>query len=271
MNIKNLIKNSLFKTVVVFTLSAILFFALGYFSAGGFISETPTSAGLIRAIEPEQTSIPLPNGKTLTVPKGEKVVITYSKDTTEASTSTYKKNILGKAQGGKARGSSGLALLKSSMTPPELNLSEGNEGGTGGAIESLTEGAKSGTTVIIFAGLAFVAAGVLLMIFLKDMKNGTICIFAGGTLIGVGLLVQNYPWVLFVGLAAVVGVIGYLVYRSWKNGKLQLTLNKIVNGIEKADPDAQKEVKSKIASESTTAKEAKAVKTTVSAVKMGEV
>jgi len=103
--------------------------------------------------------------------------------------------------------------------------------------------AKAGSSIILFAGIAFVVAGVLVFALLQNVKLGLILAGAGGIFIAIGI----YPWLLLVGMAVVALLIGYLVYAAWKSGRIQETLKLVVAGIESAPPKASVPVKASIA------------------------
>ena len=139
---------------------------------------------------------------------------------------------------------------------------DGDELSIGGHIAAM---GKSSSSILIYVGIAFVVAGVLVFIFLKAITPTLICIAAGSAFIGVGLLVQTYPWALLVAAALVVGLIGYVIYRMWKSGRLEMAFKTVVGGIEKAPADAQAQVKTSIQTEA--GKDLQKIKATVSAAK----
>jgi hypothetical protein len=102
--------------------------------------------------------------------------------------------------------------------------------------------AKDGSNILIFAGIAFAAAGVLVMAFLSKYTLGMILVLAGAAFITIGI----YPWLLLIGVVVVVGLIGYLVYTTWKSGRAEEALKSIIGGIEAAPEKAAEVVKAEI-------------------------
>ena len=111
-----------------------------------------------------------------------------------------------------------------------------------GVHEQAIEAAKSGSTLLIWAGIAFCAAGVLVLAFLSKWTLGGVLIVAGAAFITVGI----YPWLLLAGAGVVVLLIGYLLYTAWKSGRAEEALKSIIGGIEAAPDHAATVVKAEI-------------------------
>jgi len=251
--------------ITIFALSVFLAFGLGTLSGYNLDSNKTEIAKTIGLGPAEVAEIPLPDGRVVKVPSGHavKLKMQYGGKTEEQGHSKTK--VTGKAHGGYKVNPS--ATDTTSVAAPELDLTKDNEKGSGSAIDSLQEGANSGSAILLLAGIAFVAAGVLVIVFLKMMKLGIITASIGGVFIGTSLLFQAYPWMLIVAAVVVVGGIAAFVWWAWKTGRLKLTAEKIVGAIEKADEKTQKNIKATISEEVKTSQEKNIVKKTVSGIK----
>jgi hypothetical protein len=208
--------------------------------------------------------IQLPNGREVKIPEGHKATIEYE---VGPSSEGYEKRITsGKASGGSSYGGT---VLDNAIGIPELDLTEGQEKGSGGDIEAkIKNTANSGTTIIIIAGLLFIVAGVLAGIFAKNLKLAVILGVIGALICGSGLLVQTYPWILLVGAIGILAALVGFVYWAWKTGRLELTLKQIIGGVESADPAAAEVVKASIAEQASDKKEQAIVKDEVTKIKI---
>jgi len=279
----------------IFILSVLLAFGIGTFSGHRFHNGQVTESTVIERINEKKAElldeaivkaketvelrkelasvrsikVPLPNGEMITAPEGSLVDIEMRGPTRTASAGKSRKITTGDSRGGFKWNASATDIT--SVGAPNLDLTEDAEKGSGGAfstsLSAVSRGAKSGTNVLLFVGIALVLAGILVIIFLKLIRTGLIVAGAGGAFILVALLIQAYPWVLLVGAIAVACLIGYFLYSAWKNGRIDFTLKKVTQGIEQADPDAQVKVKEEIKKQAATQKEAKIIKSTVTKVK----
>lgn len=240
--------------ITILALSVLLSFGLGWWAAA-YNTEAQNR-------EATETIIRLPNGRIIRTPKDHRVVV----KTEDAVDGGYQRNYRagGESTGGFGRGT---GALKANTSPASFDLTDGEEKGFGSGVEAMAAGAQRGTYVITFAGIIFVAAGVLVLIFVKSIRIAMVCFLSGGALIATGLLVSIYPWILLVGFVAVLGVLGYFLYTTWQSGKLKKAFNKVVFGIENADADTQKKVKEKIKEIAKTDKDKKIVKDEVTKAK----
>ncbi len=242
----------IFATVIALVALAAL--GIGYIT-GSSISSAPV------VMETSYSTIPLPDGRTIKVPAGQTVTIEYE-DTHSQDASQTVKSVEGDSQGGWARGT-GISN-QSAITAQTLDL-DGDKGSSGD-IESILKSAASGTMFLIGLGAIIVIVGVILIYF-KNTKLAILAFVTGGIFIGVGLLVQTYPWVIIV--AAAIGI-GYLVWFIWNKKQEQkkaLTLTTVVSAIENSSEDAQKEVKANVTKVAATDKNKAAVKDVVTKVK----
>lgn len=213
--------------------------------------------------------VPLPNGELITVPSGHRVDIEMRGPERTAGRGKFKKVASGDSHGG-FKWNAGPTDI-TSVGAPNLDMTEDKEGGSGGAfsssISAVAKGARNGTNVLLFVGIALVIAGLAVIVFLKAIKTGLIVAGAGGAFIGVALLIQTYPWILLVGAIAVLGLIGYFLYAAWRDGRLDFTLKKITKGIDDSEPEAKAKVKEQIKKQATTPKEDKVLRSTVANIK----
>lgn len=248
--------------ITILVLSVLLSFGLGGLF-GYHVNENKSQIGILA--QPEMVEVPLPDGKTIKVPSGHMVRVRMQTGGQRIGESSYRDKTKGDALGGHKINPGDTDTTN--IAPPTVDLTEGKETGSGGAIASIQKAAKNGTTVIIIAGIAFLAAGILVIVLLKMMTLGIAVSGIGIVLIGTGLLVQTYPWVLLVAAGVIVLVIAGFVWYAWKNGNLKLAAEKVFGAIEKTDPEVQKAVKAKITENTKNPKEQKIVKATVTAIK----
>lgn len=240
--------------ITILSLSVVLAFCLGWVLSAHNVGA--------KTYEASETAIQLPNGRVIRAPKDHKITIKTQDAVDGGFRRDYRAN--GESKGGYGRGT---GTVNANTSPASFDLTYGEEKGFGSGMEAVAEGAQRGTYVIIFAGIIFVAAGVLVLIFLKNIRIAMVCFISGGALIATGLLVSTYPWVLLVGFVAVLGVVAYFLYTSWKSGRLKQAFNKVVLGIEKADENTQKAVKEKIAESASNEKDKKILKEEVTKIK----
>lgn len=123
----------------------------------------------------------------------------------------------------------------------------------------------------VIAGLS-VLAGVILCV-LKLWNYGLAAVAGGVVLMATCVLFDRYPWVVLIGLAAVVGGAGWIVYKLWHSHKTasqlagtSATLETVVAGVQQAEPGSGV-VKAAIAATAAAKGIADTVKSTVKAVK----
>lgn len=226
--------------ITILVLSVLLAFGAGF---GTAVVAIPAKTVQVGPPSAAGSSVQLPDGRIVSAPAGSALRI-YSQ---EPSQGTITRDRLGISQGGYARGTSSMLTGATQVGAPDLNMTEGQEEGIGGAINSKMKfAAKNSTSALVWVGIALIVAGILCWILLKMTTLGLSLVVAGGVLIAVGLLVQTYPWVLLVAFVVVLGIIGYFLYRAWKNGQIQAALTNIVKGVEKAPADAAALVKASI-------------------------
>ena len=248
--------------ITILVLSVLLSFGLGGLF-GYHVNENKSQISILAP--PEMVEVPLPDGKTIRVPSGHMVRVRMQTGGQRIGESSYRDKTKGDALGGHKINPGATDITN--IATPTLDLTEGKETGSGGAIASIQKAAKNGTTVIIIAGIAFLAAGVLVIVLLKMMTLGIAVSGIGVVLIGTGLLVQAYPWVLLVAAGVIILGIAGFVWWAWKTGRIKFTTETIVAAIKKTDPEAQQAVKEQISKETKTPKEQKIVKSTVNAIK----
>lgn len=208
-------------------------FFMGCFYTEAKLNRAPEVVTLARS--DDHSSIDLGDGKSIKIAPGNRISVAIQ----------GKKQIdkvHGEAVGGTARGTGALTASVKAATLDLANLV-----GSGGDIESkIIASTKNGPFVIIIFGIILVLAGIAIIVFLKAMQSGLIVGGVGLAFVGGGLLIQAYPWVLLVMAVAILGGLGYLFYRMYKNGQIQTALTGVVQGIENAPADAQEAVKTEI-------------------------
>jgi len=279
----------------IFILSVLLAFGFGTFSGYGLHDKQVTESAVIERVNEQKAEmleeaiakaeevveikqeladarsirVPLPNGEMITAPAGSLVDVEMRGPTKTSGAGTSKKITTGDSQGGFKWNASATDIT--SVGAPNLDLTENAEKGSGGAfstsMSAVSRGARSGTNVLLFVGIALVLAGLLVIVFLKLMRTGLIVSGAGIAFISMALLIQAYPWVLLIGAIAVFGLIAYFLYSAWRNGRIDFTLKKVTKGIESADPATQTKVKAEIKKQAGTKKEEKMIKNTVTKIK----
>lgn len=209
------------------------------------------------------SEVPLPDGRVIRVPAGHRLRVTHSMPVSHTGAGEMSSSASGRSTGG-SKFNPAIGDI-TSVSAPALDLTAGAEHGSGGDL--LTKAAKAagnGTTILLIGGLVIGVVGLVLILVFKQMWNGFVCLVAGGAVIATALLVQAYPWVLLVGAAAILVVVGWLLYRAYSSGKLEWAFGQVVSGVEAAPADAGAEVKASIADTSDNAIKLKSV---VSAVK----
>lgn len=250
-------------TITILVLSILLAFGLG--SLFGYnISENKSELSFLNA-KSDMVEVPLPNGNVIKVPSGHRVRVRMQTGGQQISKGTYKDKTIGDALGGHKINPGATDLTN--ISTPTLDLTEGKESGSGGAIASMQKAAQNGTTIIIVAGIVFLAAGILVIILLKMIKLGLAVSGIGVALIGTGLLVQAYPWVLLIAIGVIVIGIAGFIWWAWKTGRIKFTTETIVAAIKKTDPEVQQAVKAQITEEASDPKSQTIVKSTVNSIK----
>jgi hypothetical protein len=136
------------------------------------------------------------------------------------------------------------------LKPPSASLGDEPKA-TGGGLSGLSASwgvpmAGSSLGLYIVGGLLIVA-GVVVAIWLKQVKLGLALAAGGGVLIAVGVTIEQYPWVWLVALGVAVGVAGWLLYSQWIAKRKADALAIAAAGVENASPDAAAAVKQSIA------------------------
>jgi len=111
-------------------------------------------------------------------------------------------------------------------------------------------------TPLILAGLGAIVilgSGVWFGIINKDWTHAILWVVVGVALVAVGALIEIYPWVLWLGLAAAVGVFVFWGIRSGMFKKVvaeldttKTALTTVVTGVEQANPGPGGATKDKI-------------------------
>ena len=246
-------KKELVTNIIILSLSAILAFGLGW--------------GIRSQLDSPQDSdtramVRLPDGRDIRIPKDNMARIRIEEPVDGGYNQRYYAS--GDSRGGYGRGT---GTISANTSPSSFDLTDGAEKGFGGGIDAVAKGAQNGTNVIIFAGILFIVAGVVVLVFLKNIKVSIVCFAVGGALILTGLLVATYPWVLLVGFVAILGILAYFVYAMWKSGRLKTAFTKVVSAIENVDENTQAAVKAQISEEASSEKDSKTVKAEVTQVK----
>ena len=235
--------------------------ALAASGIGYIVGSTVSSAPVI--MEAGYSTIPLPDGRTIQVPAGQTVTIEYEAKNSQSATKTVK-SVSGDSQSGWARGNG--PLNESTIAAQTLDLTEGQEKGSAGGIDSILKGASSGTMFLIVFGAIMIVIGVI-AIYFKKPKLAVWAFIAGGALIVVGLLVQQYPWMTIVAAAIGIGFIVWYIWKKKQEQKQELALKTVVTAVENSSADTQKEVKANVTAVAATDKNKAVVKDVITTVK----
>jgi len=106
-------------------------------------------------------------------------------------------------------------------------------------------GPEAGIPVLLVLGGLAVLGGAGLAIF-RQARAGLMLAAAGGLLIAMSVLVTDYPWVLGIAGAMVLGVLGWLVYRLVTAGNEHRALTMVAKAVETSPASAQAEVKQRV-------------------------
>lgn len=114
-------------------------------------------------------------------------------------------------------------------------------------ISALSELASGGGFSFFYIlGAVCILAGAGIGWLGKNLTMGLSVAGLGALFIGVGVTIDQWPWVWLILILAAIGLGGYLLYQNRAAFQNRLALNKIVKGVEKSPPDAQKQVKDSI-------------------------
>ncbi len=156
---------------------------------------------------------------------------------------------------------------------PDYDGKDGSIGTTrggsflGGGLESAVDVVRRGPILLCVIGALAVLAGIVLAVWAKRVVLGLAVAGGGGGLIAAGVLFEAYPWVLLIGLAAVLGLGVWWIVDAKFAAKAKIALSAIVRGVEAAPEEAQAAVKESIGSAATASGQYTAVKETISQVK----
>jgi hypothetical protein len=138
--------------------------------------------------------------------------------------------------------------VKADTTAPNVSLtSEGGMMSTGGTFDFSAKALAKGPTVLYVVGGIAILVGLVIAIALKQYVWGGALAGGGLVLIGVAVLFESYPWVVFIGLAAVIGVAVWYVLRVRGNAQAGATLQTVIQAVEAAPAAAAATVKNAIA------------------------
>jgi len=150
---------------------------------------------------------------------------------------------------------------------PQVTFPDGSstEGGSTAISADLSKLA-GGLGFFYAIGALFIALGAGLIFWAKQVKLGIASGVLGALFIGVGVTIATYPWIWLVVVAAGLGVGGYFLWAHRQAFKDRFTLERVVKGVENADPEARAKVTDAIKSEDDGAKGV--VRATVDRVKL---
>jgi len=139
---------------------------------------------------------------------------------------------------------------------------------SGGGMESIQDVVRRGPILLCVIGALALLGGIVLAVWAKQVTLGLAIAGGGGVLIAAGILFESYPWILLIAAVAVLGLIIWWLLDANAAAKARDALAVIVRGVEAAPADAQVAVKTSIASASTAAGKASAVKSAISKAKV---
>lgn len=220
---------------------------------GGFlvdgVAPPPTDTKpVVKAEEgPDGTTVDI-GGNKLTVPKGDTVKVTIKESIKEASKkSSDKTSASSNGVGITTNDSSAIGKINTSTPKADLKNIGSGQGGDTDLKEGVISAVKGGAPILYIIGGILIVAGLALAIGLKEVRLGTAVALGGGAMIGVNVLIDQFPWVfLFIPLA----VLGIAVYSYFHLRGKNITLGSIVEGVEatgEVDPAAAAKTKENIA------------------------
>ena len=123
------------------------------------------------------------------------------------------------------------------QTQPSMVVN-GSSGGTASLSADLSLASASGEQRIFWgAGIGLLIGSAAAIFWLGNRPLALTLGVSGGVVIGVGILVQNYPWVALVAVVAGLGVVAHMLLGDRAKGKYAKALSAITGGIEAAPPD----------------------------------
>lgn len=200
-----------------------------------------------------------PASETVTLQGAEGVVvkpdgtITASTGTVARTKTEAAEDFISEARhtGSAVRTSSAEAASKIRSQSPEMTSETIGKGSISALSELATGG---GFSFFYIVGGVCILAGAGIGYFGKNLKLGAMLAALGALFIGVGVTISQWPWIWLIVVLAGIGILVYLAYQNRDYFKTKLTLNKVVGGIEKANPNAQAEVKASIKREANRSK-----------------
>jgi hypothetical protein len=166
---------------------------------------------IIQTTEPKVTTIPLPNGKTITLAPGQsaKILIKQTGDWV-GGVSDLTKTANAQGAGQRTNGEKIDSSIKS--TAPTVGFNDFFASGGDTTSDTKAEGSTAVST-LIWVGIGLIVIGLALILWLKIVSLGLAFMIAGGIAIVIGL----YPQVLLFAALAGIIVIGLIVYSGWKS------------------------------------------------------
>jgi len=168
-----------------------------------------------------------------------RVVVTVQKRQTATrgtSQDTGKEEI--EARGATAEGK---AVEGIEAEPPTVVLGSGGQATSGGfTVEGLVGDLRGGgMPALYWIGGLVMAAGVGVILLLKDMRSGLLVVAGGAMIAGLGALLNRYPWVTLVagGIGALLA--GFYIWQRWRAVREREALHTVVRAVEAAPEGGQ--------------------------------
>jgi len=180
---------------------------------------------------PEMVRVPLPDGKFINVPKDTAVRVRIQKPgSTDEETSMQAEN--GTAIGVGVETSSDSISESLETGAPSISFGKDFFGQAGSVMYDAKLWTSKGGNLFLLIGIALVAGGVVVLVWLKITGLGFAMIAAGGVTLGVSVLYERAPWVLGLGAMAVLGIAVWTFFSLRKGKQSLLALTDVVNTIE---------------------------------------
>ena len=195
--------------------------------------------GVLVASGAQPLSVPLPNGKTLTVPPGHRVRVRLERP--PGTPATHDLSETASASGIGVRTTAQQIDESLEFDSPEVAI-PGARSKAGKAFFTAKMWSLHGINLLLVGG-GLLAAGGIVVAIKFDRALGAAMVVGGLILAAVGVVAQQYPWALGIGLGAVVLVGAVFLYREYRKRQTAKALEDVAAGVESSPPEAATEVK----------------------------
>jgi hypothetical protein len=110
----------------------------------------------------------------------------------------------------------------------------------------IVSGVSKGTFILYLIGGLAIAGGLVVTLWMKNIKLGLSVAAAGAAMMAVAMLMETYPWIILIGALVAVGGVVWFILDARKNGRLSTALKAVVQGVQDAPAEAAEQVKASI-------------------------